>query len=72
MSISFIVTQSGTINAVVKGKAYSVAIDHPSYNDIKQAQLDGDEDKFTVLTDNPQSEEEIALGNVENKNGVVN
>ena len=72
MSISFIVTQSGTINAVVKGKAYSVAIDHPSYNDIKQALLDGDEDKFTVLTDIPQSVEDFALGNVEIKNGVVN
>jgi hypothetical protein len=44
--ISCIVTNSGTINAVVNNKAHSVAPDHANYARIKQAVIDDNPEEF--------------------------
>lgn len=47
--ISFIVTNSGTINAVANGKSYTVPRDHANYAAVKDALAKDDADSFDKL-----------------------
>lgn len=49
--IAFIVTDSGNINAVIKGKAYSIPFDHANYEKVKAALIADDETDFAAQAD---------------------
>jgi hypothetical protein len=70
-SISFIVTNSGTINAVAGGKAYVVPSDHNKYNEIKKAVIDDDAAALENLTNLPKKINAFASGKVEVRDGEV-
>jgi hypothetical protein len=60
MAISFILANSGTINAVYNGKAYVVPKDHPNYGEIKKAVAEGRGDDLATLVDVPKAVEVFA------------
>jgi len=77
-NISFIVTNSGTINAVANGKAYTVPRDHANYPAIKEALVNDDATKFDQLVNVARAVENFTapaansgVGTVTVKDGTV-
>lgn len=70
-NISFIVTNSGTINAVAGGKAYVVPSDHKSYQDIKKAVINDDAPALEALVNVAKRVTNFASGKVEVRDGQV-
>lgn len=70
-SISFIVTNSGTITAVIGAKNYSVPKDHRHYEEIKKAMVDGDSVTFEKLANASEGIRKFAKGKVTVADGVV-
>ncbi len=71
MAISFIVTNSGTINAVANGKAYTVPRDHKNYDGIKDAVINGDADALERLANVAKAIVSFSEGKIAVKDGVV-
>jgi hypothetical protein len=69
--ISFILTNSGTINAVANGKAYTIPRDHQNYEGIKEAVVKDDPDALDRLANVSKTVTEFAKGHVKVKDGVV-
>lgn len=71
MGIEYVVTQSGSISAIVGNSAYVVQRDHPNYGRLSQAARNGDENEFLRLVDIPKTIERYAEGNVVVEHGLV-
>lgn len=71
MSISFIVTASGTINAVAGGKSYVVARDHTNYDGIRDAIHAGDVAALERLANVAKTIVNFSEGKVEVRDGIV-
>lgn len=69
--IRFIVTNAGTINAVVNSKAFVVPRDHVNYDKIKEAINKNDGEMFVKLVDIPKAVNNFTEGNVKVEDGVV-
>jgi len=69
--ISFIVTNSGTINAVANGKSYTIARDHPSYKGIKEAIVKDDAAALERLTNVARAVQSFSGETVQVRDGVV-
>lgn len=69
--ISFIVTASGTINAVANGKSYVVPRDHKNYDKIREAIHNRDETALENLTNIAKTIVTFSQGNVDVRDGVV-
>ena len=67
----WIKTASGTINAVVDGKPYSIATDHPHYTKILQAIRSNDESAFITHADLPKKITSFVSGRVQVKDCEV-
>lgn len=71
MSISYVITEAGGINAVIQGNAYSVPHDHPKYSDIRQSIHDSDEAAFIRLFNISLQIENYTFGNIDVRDGVM-
>jgi hypothetical protein len=69
--ISFIVTNSGTITAVAKGKSYTVTRDHTNYDKIKEAIKNDDADTLIKLADIKKSVKIFTKDQVEIRDNAV-
>jgi hypothetical protein len=69
--MNYIMTNSGTISAVVDNCAYTADTSHPNYNDLLEAIREDDEESFLTLIDIPKTIEKFCEGDVEVKDGVV-
>ncbi len=70
-SISFIVTNSGTISAAANGNAYTVPKDHPNYEGIKEAIVKDDVASLERLANVAKSVQDFSEGKVTVRDGVV-
>ena len=72
MSINgFILSDKGTINAVVNGKAYSIPHDHINYSQIKRALLEDNADLFCEMAEVTRAFDTYSAGRISVKDGEV-
>lgn len=71
MSLNFIRTAQGNFSVVVKGRPFQVASDHPNYEVLKKAIVDGDEQAFLRSVDIPKAIARQSNGLVEVVDGEV-
>lgn len=69
--ISFILTNSGTLNIVANGRSYVVPKDHKNYDQIKESVKKDDADNIDRLVNVGQHIERFGEGNVTVEGGVV-
>lgn len=71
MTIAYIITDSGRISAVVKGRSYVVEKDHPNYKDIKKAVNEKNVDVFLSLFSVEKAIVDFTDGQISVRNGVL-
>lgn len=72
MDTNYIISNSGTITAVVNGKAYTVETDHKNYEGIKEAVRTNDGEKLIELIDGEKNAvNQFAQGHIEIRDGVL-
>lgn len=69
--MDFMVTNSGTITAVVDGNVYNVPKDHKYYEQVKETLRVNDEKEFVRLVNIVEEVKKFTRGKVEIKDGVV-
>lgn len=64
MAINFIITNDGTISAIIGGKPYSISADNSNYDKAKEALRAGDAESFVVYTNVAEGLNSYSNGNV--------
>jgi DNA-binding transcriptional MerR regulator len=70
-TFNYVISDAGNIFAIINGRSFNVAMDHPNYAQVKQAVIDQDVAAFVKAADIARTINKQCRGKVEVRDGVV-